>query len=184
LPNYYVTTYDVSLPTAALLTSLFIFPASLLRPLGGWLSDKYGPRAVTYAVFAGMLMATVPLCVPQSVLALNAWTFAALTVTVAVGMGIGKASVYKYIPNYFPSDVGAVGGLVGMLGALGGFLLPKAFGWLGRETGVPQAGFLSLLLLTLASFVWLILAVRSQRQSEANAALQAALVPASEAGAA
>lgn len=184
LPNYYVSTYGVSLPTAALLTSLFIFPASLLRPLGGWLSDKYGPRSVTYAVFAGMLVATFPLCLPQSVLALNVWWFAALTVVVAVGMGIGKASVFKYIPNYFPSDVGAVGGLVGMLGALGGFFLPKAFGWLGRETGVPQAGFLALLALTLASFVWLVLAVRSQRQSEAKAALQPALIAASEAGAA
>jgi NNP family nitrate/nitrite transporter-like MFS transporter len=39
----------------------------------------------------------------------------------ACAMGIGKASVYKYIPGYFPNDVGAVGGVVGMLGALGGF---------------------------------------------------------------
>ena len=39
-------------------------------------------------------------------------------------MGVGKASVYKYVPNYFPNDVGAVGGLVGALGALGGFILP------------------------------------------------------------
>ena len=42
-------------------------------------------------------------------------------------MGIGKAAVYKHIPEYFPHDVGAVGGLVGMLGALGGFLLPPLF---------------------------------------------------------
>ena len=45
-------------------------------------------------------------------------------------MGIGKASVYKYIPEYFPRDVGAVGGLVGTLGALGGFVLPLGFGYL------------------------------------------------------
>ncbi len=161
LPNYYINTYQVGLPTAALLTSLFIFPASLLRPLGGWLSDRYGPRTVTYAVFAGMTLATVPLCLPYSVLPLSAGAFAALTFVVAVGMGIGKASVYKYIPNYYPQDVGAVGGLVGMLGALGGFLLPKAFGWLGRETGFPQASFLALLLLTVASLAWLHLAVRA-----------------------
>lgn len=182
LPNYYVNTYGVSLRTASLLTALFIFPASLLRPLGGWLSDKYGPRTVTYAVFAGMLAATVPLCLPASVLPLNVWTFAGLTVLVAVGMGIGKASVYKYIPNYYPNDVGAVGGLVGMLGALGGFFLPKAFGWLGRETGFPQAAFLALLLLTLVSLVWLMLAVRTQRASEAAA--QPALAPAGGMGAA
>ena len=151
----------MGLPTAALLTALFIFPASLLRPLGGWLSDLYGPRTVTYVVFAGMALAIIPLCLPPSVLPLGVAGFAALTLVVAVGMGIGKASVYKYIPNYYPKDVGAVGGLVGMLGALGGFFLPKAFGWLGRETGFPQAAFLALLLLTVASLAWLHLAVRT-----------------------
>ena len=117
-------------------------------------------------------------------LALNVWSFAALTVIVAIGMGIGKASVYKYIPNYYPSDVGAVGGMVGMLGALGGFFLPKAFGWLGRETGFPQAAFLALAALTLVSLAWLIVAVRTQRASEAKAATAPALVPAGGVGAA
>jgi NNP family nitrate/nitrite transporter-like MFS transporter len=160
LPNYYRTTYDVSLRTAALLTALYIFPASLLRPLGGWLSDRYGPRAVTYAVFIGMTLATVPLCLPSSVLNLGVVPFTVLMVVVGVGMGVGKASVYKYIPNYFPKDVGAVGGLVGLLGALGGFALPPVFGWLGRATGSPQAAFYALLVLTAGSLVWLHLVVR------------------------
>jgi NNP family nitrate/nitrite transporter-like MFS transporter len=177
LPNYYVTTYGVTLRTAALLTALFIFPASLLRPLGGWLSDLYGPRTVTHAVFCGMLLATIPLCMPSSILPLNVWVFAALTVAVGIGMGIGKASVYKYVPNYFPQDVGAVGGMVGMLGALGGFFLPKAFGWLGRATGFPQAAFLALLVLTFISLTWLILAVRAQRAIEAIAASDSNRVP-------
>lgn len=166
LPNYYVTTFGVDLRTASLLTALFIFPASLLRPLGGWLSDVYGPRVVTYAVFLGMTAATLPLCLPASVLPLGVSAFTVLLVLVGVGMGIGKASVYKYIPNYFPQDVGAVGGLVGLLGALGGFLLPKLFGWLGRQTGFPQAAFLALLALTLGSLAWLHLAVRALSRGE------------------
>lgn len=178
LPNYYVNTYQVGLPTAALLTALFIFPASLLRPLGGWLSDLYGPRTVTYVVFAGMTFALIPLCLPRSVLAMPVAGFAALTLVLAVGMGIGKASVYKYIPDYYPKDVGAVGGLVGLLGALGGFFLPKVFGWLGRETGFPQGAFLVLQLLTVASFTWLHLAVRrlAARQREV-AALESSPFP-------
>jgi NNP family nitrate/nitrite transporter-like MFS transporter len=181
LPSYYVTTYGVSLQAAALLTTLFIFPASLLRPLGGWLSDCYGPRMVTYAVFAGMTAALVPLCVPARILPLDIATFTGLLVLVAVGMGIGKASVYKYIPNYFPNEVGAVGGLVGMLGALGGFILPKLFGWLDRGTGYPQAAFLALLLLTVVSLAWLIVAVRTQQAAETETSL--ALSPAPEGGA-
>jgi NNP family nitrate/nitrite transporter-like MFS transporter len=169
LPNYYVNTYQVSLPTASLLTALFIFPASLLRPLGGWLSDLYGPRTVTYVVFVGMTLVIIPLCLPQSILPLSVAGFAALTLAMAVGMGIGKASVFKYIPNYYPKDVGAVGGLVGMLGALGGFFLPKVFGWLGRESGFPQAAFLALLVLTVGSLAFLQLAICAFRARESTA---------------
>ncbi|HET6424487.1 MAG TPA: MFS transporter [Planctomycetaceae bacterium] len=168
LPSYYVSMYQLDLRMAALLTSLFIFPASLLRPLGGWLSDRCGPRPVTYGVFITMILATLPLCLPSSVLALDVTGFTALMCLVGVAMGIGKASVYKYIPNYFPNDVGAVGGLVGLLGALGGFILPKAFGWLGRETGFPQAAFLALLLLSMISLVWLHMVVRALRAQAAH----------------
>lgn len=166
LPSYYVNTFGVSLWTASLLTALFIFPASLLRPLGGWLSDLYGPRRVTYAVFLVTIAATLPLCLPRSVLSLGVAAFTVLLVAVGVCMGIGKASVYKYIPNYFPGDVGAVGGLVGLLGALGGFVLPKTFGWLGRETGFPQAAFLAVLALGVVSLAWLHLTVMSMRARE------------------
>jgi MFS transporter, NNP family, nitrate/nitrite transporter len=168
LPNYYVTTYQLDLRTASMLTALFIFPASLLRPLGGWLSDLYGPRKVTYSVFLGMSLATIPLCVPASVMPLSVAAFTTLIVLVGIGMGIGKASVFKYIPDYFPNDVGAVGGLVGLLGALGGFWLPKAFGWLGRETGYPQAAFLALLVLSVGSLLWLHLVIRGLRLSHIN----------------
>ena len=67
-----------------------------------------------------------------------------------------------------------------MLGALGGFFLPKAFGWLGRETGFPQAAFLALLMLTLVSLVWLVFAVRTQQARET--AVQPSLVPNPEIG--
>ena len=67
-------------------------------------------------------------------------------------------------------------------GALGGFFLPKAFGWLGRATGFPQAAFLALLVLTLVSLTWLVLAVRTQRALDA--ASEPAIVPSPGMGAA
>jgi NNP family nitrate/nitrite transporter-like MFS transporter len=172
LPDYLRTNYFPDLPQkdgirlAALLTALFIFPASLLRPLGGWLSDQVGPRAITYGAFILMTAATVPLCLPPTVLPLDVIAVTVLLFLIGVGMGIGKASVYKYVPNYFPNDVGAVGGLVGMLGALGGFVLPKVFGVLGRSTGVPQAAFIALLAVTLGSLVWLHLVVMRIKAAE------------------
>jgi NNP family nitrate/nitrite transporter-like MFS transporter len=171
LPKFYVDTYSLSLHDAALLTALFIFPASLLRPVGGYLSDRFGPRVVTYGVFATMIVALCALSVPNGThfgmsYHLDVTTFATLLFVVACGMGIGKASVYKYIPNYFPNDIGAVGGLVGALGALGGFFLPPVFGKLGRLTGVPQSAFLALAALTFVCGAWLHWTVARLRAAE------------------
>lgn len=156
LPNYYKNVYGLTLSKAALLTAGFIFPASLLRPVGGWLSDKFGPRPVTYVVFVAMLLACVPLSIARSAgIKLGAGSFFLLVEVLGIGMGIGKASVYKYIPEYFPKDVGAVGGLVGTLGALGGFFLPLAFGYLDTATGRPESCFWVMFGLVLLSLMWL-----------------------------
>ncbi len=168
LPKFYIDTYGISLHAAALYTATFIVPASLLRPVGGWLSDKYGARVVTYAVFIGMTAVLGVLAVPSGdylgiAYKPTAWMFATLMFVLGSGMGIGKASVFKYIPDYFPNDVGAVGGLVGMLGALGGFFLPPLFGALGRTTGVPQMAFVALLLLSVGSLAWLHVTVMKLR---------------------
>ena len=132
LPTFYKDTYGVSLRTAALLTATYILPASLLRPLGGCLSDRYGQGRYLRGLprdgaVAGRVVGPVSDLLGRAV-RLGPGTFATLMFVVGCGMGIGKASVYKYIPDYFPDDVGAVGGLVGMLGALGGFFMPPAFG--------------------------------------------------------
>jgi NNP family nitrate/nitrite transporter-like MFS transporter len=175
LPNYYKTVYALSLSKATLLTALFIFPASLLRPLGGWLSDRFGARPVTYVVFAIMLLACVPLAAPAGWFpSIGLGGFVFLVEVLAVGMGIGKASVYKYIPEYFPRDVGAVGGLVGTLGALGGFFLPLAFGYLQEATGQPRSCFWIMLALIAWSFAWLHLVVAGIKRRTSAAAVNPA----------
>lgn len=129
----------------------FVFPASLLRPLGGYLSDKIGAKVVMVAVFWSMLASGLVLSLP---LGLNVWVFTVFLFLLGAGMGIGKASVYKLIPDYFPKDVGAVGGLVGMLGALGGVLIPLGVVPLQASTGMPQMLFGVLLALTIVSTAW------------------------------
>src|SRR6185503_9597464 len=166
LPAYYNRVFKLPLAQAALLTALFIFPASLLRPLGGWLSDKFGARPVTYAVFIGMLLACVPLAAPDGALGFHVGLaqFVAFIEVLGIGMGLGKASVYKYIADYFPNEVGAAGGLVGTLGALGGFFLPLGFGYLEKATGRPESCFWVMLSLVAVCLLWLHAIVSGMRR--------------------
>ena len=161
LPKYYVSVYNLPLGTAALLTAPFIFASSLLRPLGGWLSDRLGPRKVTYGVFIlGSLMALV-LFLP-----LNVTQFTVCIILLGITQAIGKASTIKYIPEYYPKDVGAVVGLVGSLAALGGFAMPPMFAYLKQWTGQPQSMFWVVFGITIASLIWLHLVVRRIRRTE------------------
>jgi NNP family nitrate/nitrite transporter-like MFS transporter len=156
LPRYYVDVFGLSLKAASLLTALYIFPASLLRPLGGWLSDRLGPRAVTFFSFGSMAIVGTALSIPG--LVSSAAAFAALVFAIGVAMGIGKASVYRFIPDYYPRDVGAVGGLVGLLGAAGGIFLPLLFAYGETAAGFPEATWMILLSFSLVCLVWLKLA--------------------------
>lgn len=154
LPKYYVDVYGFSLRDAGFMTALFIIPASLLRPLGGWLSDRYGARRITAISFGGIGLASAALCFTMSVV-----PFAFVVLCIGVAMGIGKASVYTYIPQYFPKDVGAVGGLVGAIGGLGGFVLPLMFAWAKGATGRPESTFYVMVGLAFISAVFLSIAV-------------------------
>ncbi len=182
LPKYYVSVYGNELRlffvipegaegttsvlrVASLLTTLFIFPASLLRPLGGWLSDKWGAVGVLWGVFGIMLISSLILAIP---LGLGVWVFTSLVFLLGCGMGIGKAAVYKLIPEHFPRDVGAVGGLVGMLGALGGFVLPPVWAYLLEWTGMPHVTFAVLFLLTAISTGWFLLSRFEKPFAEAD----------------
>ncbi len=174
LPKYYVDNFGVSLSTAALLTASFIFPASLLRPLGGWFSDRVGARRVMYWTFGIMLTANFVLMMPDGYVvvrvsdsfdpsgtndvlpySIGLVPFALLVFVLGCSMGIGKAAVYKHIPEYFPGEVGSVGGLVGMLGGLGGFFLPPLFAYSTSWTGLPSSTFFVLFCLTLICSVWM-----------------------------
>jgi len=162
LPKYYVDVYGLPLQQAALMSTLFIFPASLLRPFGGWLSDTFGARAVMLGSF--LVIAAASLGLALLPVAAGVAVFTALVVVVGVAMGIGKASNFKFVPVWYPRDVGAVGGTVGLLGGLGGWFLPLYFfAPLEAATGNPASIFWVLFGFTAVSTLWLLVAINRIR---------------------
>ncbi|MHC5011467.1 MAG: MFS transporter [Planctomycetota bacterium] len=97
----------------------------------------------------------------------NVWIFTILSFILGAAMGIGKAAVYKHIPDYFPNDVGVVGGIVGVLGGLGGFVCPVIFGYLLEWTGIWTTCWMFFFGLTVVCFLWMHFTVRKLMQRRA-----------------
>jgi NNP family nitrate/nitrite transporter-like MFS transporter len=230
----------MSVATAGFLTALFSLPSGAIRALGGWMSDRWGARAVMYGTLTPALVtcvllfpaamivhtpgqgivagqaATVTrvtareivlssgtvyrlkepkdpsalldftvdrhLVLPTSTrwqepvvregqqvrkgellargttrifFQANQWVFTGLVFLLGCALGIGMAAVYKHIPTYFPREVGVVGGLVGVLGGLGGFVFPIVFGLLLQATGLWTTSWMFLAGLAAASLIWM-----------------------------
>ncbi|MDQ9009584.1 nitrate/nitrite transporter [Acinetobacter gerneri] len=166
--SYYVQEYHFDLKHAALLAACFSLPGGVLRALGGWLSDKYGAYKVTWAVMWVCWVVFFILSYPQTKMTIstvngpldlnigiNATIFTVLLFTVGIAMAIGKASVFKFIANDFPKDMGTVSGVVGLAGGLGGFLLPILFGLLVDFTGIRSSSFMLMYGCVSVSLIWM-----------------------------
>ena len=85
----------------------------------------------------------------------NVWIFAVLVILLGSIWGIGKAAVYKHVPEYFPEQVGVVGGMVGVLGGLGGFVCPIIFGYLLDGPGLWTSSWMFMLFLSALCLLWM-----------------------------
>ncbi|MCC6221800.1 MAG: MFS transporter [Deltaproteobacteria bacterium] len=96
----------------------------------------------------------------------NVWIFGILVITIGIIWGIGKAAVFKHIADYFPKEVGVVGGLVGALGGLGGFFCPIIFGYLLKFTGLWTSCWMFMFILSAACLIWMHSVVQSMLRSK------------------
>ena len=85
----------------------------------------------------------------------NVWIFVVLVFLIGSIWGIGKAAVYRLIPDYFPNEVGVVGGMVGVIGGLGGFVCPIIFGYLLEGTGLWTSCWMFMFFLSAICLVWM-----------------------------
>ena len=176
LPKYYIGQFNVDLKTASFLTLLFTLPSGLIRALGGWFSDKYGGRTINWWVFWICLVCLFFLSYPPTTMIihgiekdisvgieLTVVPFTVLVFIVGIAMGFGKASVYKVIHDYYPSQMGSVGGMVGVLGGLGGFTLPIMFGAAADYTDVRSSCFMLLYAVLAACMILMHYAIKAEK---------------------
>jgi len=168
MTKYYVSEYGFDLKTAALLAAAFSLPGGILRAVGGWMSDKWGAHRVTWWVLWVSWICLFIMSYPQTEftvqtvtgpqtwnIALSPELFTALLFTVGVAFAFGKASVFKYISDEYPNNIGTVSGIVGLVGGLGGFLLPILFGALVDLTGIRSTAFMLMYGVVWVSLIWM-----------------------------
>jgi len=168
MTKYYISEYGFDIKIAALLAAAFSLPGGVLRAIGGWMSDRYGAHPVTWWVMLVSWMCLFFLSYPQFDLTiktahgdftmhfgLNPWIFTALMFFMGVAWAVGKASVFKYISDQYSHNIGVISGIVGLIGGLGGFLLPIMFGALVDLTGVNSTIFMLMWGITLVSLTWM-----------------------------
>lgn len=168
MTKYYVSEYGFDIKSAALLAAAFSLPGGVLRAFGGYLSDKFGAHTVTWWVMWVSLVALFFLSYPQTEftiltvdgsktfhIGLSPWVFTLLMFVVGVSWAFGKASVFKYISDDYPHNIGVVSGIVGLVGGLGGFILPIVFGALVDLTGIRSSAFMMLFGVVWISLMWM-----------------------------
>jgi MFS transporter, NNP family, nitrate/nitrite transporter len=166
--QYYVGEYGLDIRVAALLAACFSLPGGVLRAIGGWFSDKYGAHAMTWWVMWVSWFCLFVLSYPQTDLqvltvsgpkafhiGLNVYAFTAVMFILGIAWAFGKASVFKYISDDYPHNIGAISGIVGLAGGLGGFLLPIFFGVLMDLTGIRSSAFMLMYGVVFVSLVWM-----------------------------
>ena len=156
LPTYLRTVYGLALADAAARAAGFVVLATLARPVGGWLADRYGGVPVLLAAL-GAVAAMAVVAAFQPVMPVATVAF----LTLAAALGLGNGAVFAILGQAVPpAQVGSVTGVVGAAGGLGGFLPPIIMGLVYTATGDYAIGLMLLSDVALAGLVFTALTLR------------------------
>ncbi len=165
LPKLLHSEHDLSKPDAGARAAGFALLAVLARPTGGWLSDRFTARDVLTTSFIGTAICGVGLAftfesmVPLTIFCLSA----------AVMLGLGTGGVFKLVAEWFPEQVGAVTGVVGAAGGMGGFFPPLVMSIVNGLTGSYALGFVMLAMVAGLCLLVLARISRADREPHASA---------------
>jgi NNP family nitrate/nitrite transporter-like MFS transporter len=146
LNSFFHLQYQLDKVQAGYFATLCVIAGSFLRPVGGYLADRFGGIRMLTALYVGVGLAMAGLALLPPLGWGTALMFAGMGM-----LGIGNGSVFQLVPQRFPKEIGVITGVVGAAGGLGGFLLPNLLGGLKQLTGSFAGGFVSFALVGFAS---------------------------------
>jgi NNP family nitrate/nitrite transporter-like MFS transporter len=135
--QYYPDQQDLGPIYAGYFSTLCVMSGSFLRPVGGYLADRFGGIRMLTVLYLGMaaLMAGMTALPPLAV--------GAALIFFGMGcLGMGNGAVFQLVPQRFPREIGVITGIVGAAGGVGGFYLNVVLGLLGKSMGSFAGGFL------------------------------------------
>lgn len=140
--------YGLSKMSAGYFTALCVFSGSFVRPIGGYLADRWGGLhmltlflgCISLFLFGVSFIGPFPLTIFFLFLAMAA-------------LGLGNGAIFQLVPQRFPKEIGVMTGIVGAAGALGGFFLPTLLGFFKDATGSYGVGFILFSFMSLAALI-------------------------------
>ncbi|MEW9668513.1 nitrate/nitrite transporter [Ammoniphilus sp. 3BR4] len=149
LPVLLQEVHELSAIYAGFVTGVFVLAATLVRPLGGYLSDRHGAANILTTVFFVIFVSALAIGFGIE----NLLVFCMGCLVMAVTLGIGNGAVFKRVPEVSAGNTGAVTGFVGAAGGLGGFFPPILLGVIKDFSGDYTMGFILLSLLAVICLV-------------------------------
>lgn len=128
--------YGLGRVEAGTFATLCVISGSFLRPLGGYLADRFGGIRMLTALYVGVGLAALGVATLPPLFAATALLFAGMGM-----LGMGNGAVFQLVPQRFAQEIGVVTGIVGAAGGVGGFFLPTLLGGLKQLTGTFAGGF-------------------------------------------
>ena len=165
LPAYLKTAYGLTQADAANRMAGFVLLAVVMRPVGGWLSDRIGPVRVLAAVFAVVTAGAAVAAFTPGLMPVGTIAF----LSMAAALGAGSGAVFALVALLAPgTKVGSVTGIVGAAGGLGGFVPPLVMGALYGALGSYALGLAALAVVAAAALVFTTTAVRRATAEHAD----------------